>query len=168
MAQRSGSPGRQGVVVQPCPNCDGGIIRENGKRATANDGPEVWIIGECDRCNTFSVDIERPAPRPAPRAPVEWRGGFDKLRQVPSAYFVPALTDGREVVRGYVSCPLHDDDRPSLHVSDQDARWFCHGCGRGGGLPEFYCALYDRSVPTDRREFARLCSEIADVLGRAR
>jgi hypothetical protein len=158
--------------------CSNGIIRDR-YRASATSGPMAgrWIVGTCDRCNSFDLtpveDEQRPAPavadmRPAspPTPVVSWTGGFDDLRQVPSAWFVPALT-GRERVGRYVQCPLHDDDRPSLHVSDQDASWFCHGCSRGGGLPEFYCAIHDRSVPTDRNEFKRLVCEITDVLGRA-
>lgn len=31
-------------------------------------------------------------------------------------------------------CPFHDDHRPSLHVDADGCRWYCFGCGRGGGI----------------------------------
>lgn len=34
--------------------------------------------------------------------------------------------------RSYL-CPLHDDHHPSLHIDAEGCRWFCFGCGRGGG-----------------------------------
>ena len=70
---------------------------------------------------------------------------------------------GREVAGGIV-CPFHRDSRPSLHVRADDGGWFCHGCGRGGGVLEFFAGLQGREVPTDRHEFARLASEITDAL----
>ncbi len=131
-----------------------------------------WIIGSCDGCNTHSFDqaperqseprYEPRRPRPAPPA------DLSNLREIPSAVFVVLLAD-RELHRGgMVSCPLHDDSTPSLHVRDGDGGWFCHGCGLNGGIFEFFAYLEGRSVPTDRREFKRLACEIADALrGRA-
>ena len=31
-----------------------------------------------------------------------------------------------------VLCPLHDDHRPSLYLSEQKGLWYCHVCGEGG------------------------------------
>ena len=33
----------------------------------------------------------------------------------------------------YYLCPFHDDHHPSLHVDAEGCRWYCFGCGRGGG-----------------------------------
>jgi CHC2 zinc finger len=33
----------------------------------------------------------------------------------------------------YYLCPLHDDHHPSLHIDADGCRWYCFGCGRGGG-----------------------------------
>jgi hypothetical protein len=39
---------------------------------------------------------------------------------------------GREEVAGL--CPLHRDTRPSFYVNRRKQVFYCHGCGRGGGL----------------------------------
>ena len=39
---------------------------------------------------------------------------------------------GREEVAGL--CPLHPDNRPSFYVNRRKQVFYCHGCGRGGGL----------------------------------
>lgn len=40
--------------------------------------------------------------------------------------------NGREEVAGL--CPLHRDSRPSFYVNRRKQVFYCHGCGRGGGL----------------------------------
>ena len=39
---------------------------------------------------------------------------------------------GREEVAGL--CPLHRESRPSFYVNRRQQVFYCHGCGRGGGL----------------------------------
>lgn len=39
---------------------------------------------------------------------------------------------GREEVAGL--CPLHRESRPSFYVNRRKQVFYCHGCGRGGGL----------------------------------
>ncbi len=39
---------------------------------------------------------------------------------------------GRDEVAGL--CPLHRDSRPSFYVNRRKQLFYCHGCGRGGGL----------------------------------
>jgi DNA primase len=39
---------------------------------------------------------------------------------------------GREEVAGL--CPLHRETRPSFYVNKRKQVFYCHGCGRGGGL----------------------------------
>jgi DNA primase len=40
--------------------------------------------------------------------------------------------NGREEVAGL--CPLHRESRPSFYVNRRKQLFYCHGCGRGGGL----------------------------------
>src|SRR5258707_2033265 len=44
----------------------------------------------------------------------------------------PARDNGREEVAGL--CPLHRDHHPSFYVNRRKQVFYCHGCGRGGGL----------------------------------
>ena len=152
----------------PCAYCADGVVRFRWRTEFGSQLPGTYILGRCDGCGCImGVEEEpEPAPRPAPRAaaPIEWHGDLGDIRRIPSAWYVPTLT-GREVERGgYVRCLFHDDDRPSLHVSAEDARWHCFGCEREGGLPEFFCALQGRPVPTIPREFKRLVCDISDAL----
>jgi DNA primase len=41
---------------------------------------------------------------------------------------------GREEVAGL--CPLHQESRPSFYVNRRKQVFYCHGCGRGGGLAQ--------------------------------
>lgn len=34
----------------------------------------------------------------------------------------------------YYACPFHEDRHPSLHIDSEGCRWFCFGCGLGGGV----------------------------------
>ena len=42
------------------------------------------------------------------------------------------IPDGRENVM--VHCPLHEDRRPSLSLNLTKGVWWCHACGKGGGV----------------------------------
>jgi DNA primase len=44
----------------------------------------------------------------------------------------PSRDNGGEEVAGL--CPLHRDRRPSFYVNRRKQLFYCHGCGRGGGL----------------------------------
>jgi hypothetical protein len=44
----------------------------------------------------------------------------------------PVRDNGREEVAGL--CPPHRDSRPSFYVNRRKQVFYCHGCGRGGGL----------------------------------
>jgi hypothetical protein len=105
---------------------------------------------ECDRAGRRGADSD-----------------LEQLRSIPSIEYVPILT-GREVgPGGSVQCPLHGDGlerTPSLHVSDQDGRWYCHGCGRGGDLFDFFAAVRgDFAVPTGAG-FFEFVAELAAAL----
>lgn len=46
----------------------------------------------------------------------------------------PTRDQGREEVAGL--CPLHRESRPSFYVNRRKQVFYCHGCGRGGGLAQ--------------------------------
>jgi hypothetical protein len=47
----------------------------------------------------------------------------------------------------YYRCPLHDDHHPSLHIDAEGCRWYCFGCGRGGGIGRLHRLLGDAPGP---------------------
>jgi DNA primase len=53
----------------------------------------------------------------------------------------PVRDNGREEVAGL--CPLHRDSRPSFYVNRRKQVFYCHGCGRGGGLARLAGLLGD-------------------------
>jgi DNA primase len=57
----------------------------------------------------------------------------------------PVRDNGRDEVAGL--CPLHRDSRPSFYVNRRKQVFYCHGCGRGGGLSRLIRWLGD-STPT--------------------
>lgn len=50
-------------------------------------------------------------------------------------------------------CPFHPDHHPSLHVDAEGCRWYCFGCGLGGGIGRLLEALGE---PRRARRRARL------------
>jgi hypothetical protein len=168
VTQDSAAPDRR--TDRPCPFCDDGGMRERFRVRFGDQLPGTYVIRKCDRCASITGLLveKQPPPRPTPRAttPVRWDGDLGDLRRIPSAHFVPALA-AVELAGQYVRCPLHADNTPSLHVRADDAGWFCHGCGRGGGVFEFWCALQGRDVPSDPNEFARMAAKVTEALRRA-
>ena len=81
----------------------------------------------------------RPTPAPArPRTP-----GSDPLRDIAPAVYIRALTGQVPDRTGKVSCPLHEDRTPSLHVYDSpEAGWFCYSCRAGGSVFDLAAALW--------------------------
>ena len=54
--------------------------------------------------------------------------------------------NGREEVAGL--CPLDRDSRPSFYVNRRKQVFYCHGCGRGGGLARLMHWLEGATKPT--------------------
>ena len=46
----------------------------------------------------------------------------------------PARVYGRDEVAGL--CPLHSETRPSFYINRRKQVFYCHACGRGGGLAQ--------------------------------
>jgi DNA primase len=57
----------------------------------------------------------------------------------------PVRDNGREEVAGL--CPLHEETRPSFYVNRRKQVFYCHGCGRGGGLARLIHLLGDLPEP---------------------
>jgi hypothetical protein len=79
----------------------------------------------------------------------------DPLRRIPPAVYVQVLTGQVAGRDRKVSCPLHDDYAPSLHVYEHPEQgWYCFGCGRGGSIYDLAAGLY--GVSPRGRGFLRL------------
>ena len=59
----------------------------------------------------------------------------------------PSRDAGGEEVVGL--CPLHRESRPSFYVNRRKQVFYCHGCGRGGGLSQLARYL-NRPLPAAR------------------
>jgi hypothetical protein len=124
---------------------------------------------ECSRV-PLAGPVAPSEPTPAGRNRAGRRitdSDLEQLRSIPSIEYVPVLTGRAVGPGGFVQCPLHGDGlerTPSLHVSDQDGRWYCHGCGRGGDLFDFFAAARgDLAVPTGAG-FFEFVAELAEAL----
>lgn len=54
---------------------------------------------------------------------------------------------GRDEVAGL--CPLHRESHPSFYVNRRKQVFYCHGCGRGGGLARLMRWLEELPAPVD-------------------
>jgi len=59
-------------------------------------------------------------------------------------------------------CCFHDDTKPSFSFSNNDGRYFCHGCGKKGDIFHFYSKI--NSLDT-RRDFGKILRGIVDDFG---
>src|ERR1700686_3485791 len=57
----------------------------------------------------------------------------------------PARNYGEEVAG---LCPLHRETTPSFYVNRRKQVFYCHGCGRGGGLPQLRRWMEGSALPT--------------------
>jgi CHC2 zinc finger len=78
-------------------------------------------------------DLPDPEPENPPCSAAPRLEGDDVIRDLPPPLYVEALTGQKPSRDRKVTCPLHDDWTPSLHVYDEPERgWFCFQCERGG------------------------------------
>jgi hypothetical protein len=52
----------------------------------------------------------------------------------------------------YYLCPFHDDHHPSLHIDAGACRWYCFGCGIGGGIGRLSGLLGEHREPRLRSQ----------------
>ena len=76
----------------------------------------------------------------------------------------PVRDNGRDEVAGL--CPLHRDSRPSFYVNRRKQVFYCHGCGRGGGLARLIRWLADSTPPVTNRCPEHLIEDASDFYRR--
>ena len=65
------------------------------------------------------------------------------IRQAVSMLDVAARYGYRPNRAGYVPCPFHAEDTPSLKLYPEDRGFHCFGCGRSGDVTDFVMGLFD-------------------------
>jgi DNA primase len=70
---------------------------------------------------------------------------FSLLEYLQQHGWMPVRDNGGEEVAGL--CPLHDESHPSFYVNRRKQVFYCHGCGRGGGLSRLIHLLGDLPEP---------------------
>jgi hypothetical protein len=89
----------------------------------------------------------------------------DQLADIPPRVYVEALTGLVPTRDGNVSCPLHEDRTPSLHVyEDPDRGWWCFGCEQGGGVYQLAALLAGYRLPLRGPDFIAVRNVLADHL----
>ena len=49
-----------------------------------------------------------------------------------------------------ITCPFHPDSRPSFNIDEENNRFKCFSCGRGGGYASFYHDYYSIVIEDDK------------------
>jgi hypothetical protein len=92
--------------------------------------------------------------------PARARGG-DPLLTIPPSEYVADLLGVRPGRNGKVSCPFHNDDRPSLHVYPTgDRGWCCFSCRRGGTIYDLAGHVW--GLQTRGRDFIEIRQRLTD------
>ncbi len=132
--------------------------------------PPGLVRLECFTGERFDTAALLAALPPEPRAMTRRRAQApsprrvdDPLRALEPAVYVEILT-GQKVGRDRkVSCPMHRDRTPSLHVYETpEDGWYCFGCRAGGSVYDLGAALFGLS--TRGREFVELRRRLYEVL----
>ena len=93
----------------------------------------------------------------------EERRSEDPLLALEPRAYVEALTNLRVGRDGKVSCPLHEDSTPSLHVYETPAGgWYCFGCGRGTSVYDLAAAMW--RLDTRGADFLELRRRLYELL----
>jgi CHC2 zinc finger len=131
--------------------CPTAILRVPGTRNFKHDPPRPVTLDVFRPWQRFTVEelvgrgpaLDGNARRGGAVPAADPASGAAPLRRIPPAVYVHALTGQRVGRNRKISCPLHDDRTPSLHVYDDPERgWYCFGCGRGGSIYDLAAALY--------------------------
>lgn len=78
---------------------------------------------------------------------------FSLLEYLQQHGWKPVRDNGGEEVAGL--CPLHDESRPSFYVNRRKQVFYCHGCGRGGGLAKLIRLLGNLPEPAPEQLMER-------------
>jgi len=130
----------------------------------------VWSEQRLDRRELVLPEDTRATVTPlrAGARPRQDRGDLapvlDVLRAIPATEYVAILARVDMPTSGMIRCPLpgHEDRTPSCHADSGDRGWFCHGCGKGGGVIDLAGHLWNR--PTSGPTFPDLVREIHGAL----
>jgi CHC2 zinc finger/RepB DNA-primase from phage plasmid len=110
-----------------------------------------------DRC--VEIDVA-PLEQRWREAPARNATG-DPLLALPPDVYVAELLGVRPGRNRKISCPFHDDARPSLHVYTVAERgWSCFSCRRGGSVYDLAAELW--GLETRGREFVELRRRLMD------
>jgi hypothetical protein len=93
-------------------------------------------------------------PKPVPPRIVRDRSG-EQLFSIPAREYVERLAIVEFSEWGRISCPLPDHEDHSHDFSiirEDDGRWYCFGCNRGGDIYNFAAGLWGLDCRRDFRE----------------
>lgn len=127
--------GEGGLVVVP-PSRHASGRRYEWEEGGSPDEPEpapvpTWLLGVATAAASRPQDDDAPVRTDAERR--EFTQAWARL--------------GIELEPGdrYYLCPFHPDHHPSLHIDAEGCRWYCFGCGRGGGVGSLHHHLGERT-----------------------
>jgi len=95
-------------------------------------------------------------------------GRADRLLAIEPERYVLELCGQRPNRDHKVSCPLHEDSTPSLHVYQTPERgWRCYSCRRGGSLYDLAAAVWlsgqSRDAPLRGRRFIEVRDRLSAI-----
>jgi hypothetical protein len=143
-------------------------VRSSGRQCVAppsvnGDGRYRWFRGEIPAAGDLDPLpgwAVKPAAPEGPRTAAGDRPGLDDpVLQVPPPDYFRVLTGLVPNREGFVSCPIHREELPSLKVyPTADRGWFCYGesCRRGGDVISLAAYLAGIDQPVRGRDFVAL------------